>query len=137
MKTHTAMALLSEVGDFNRFESAERFAAYLGLVPRDHSSAENGKHLGITKAGNAHLRRLLVESAHCYTRGKIGYKSKALAARQKGNSPQVITYADKANERLRRKFYRLSSHTKHNIAVTAVARELACFVWGMMTDHLS
>ena len=137
VKTHTAMALLSEVGDFNRFESAERFAAYLGLVPRDHSSAENGKHLGITKAGNAHLRRLLVESAHCYTRGKIGYKSKALAARQKGNSPQVITYADKANERLRRKFYRLSSHTKHNVAVTAVARELACFVWGMMTDHLS
>lgn len=137
VKTHTAMALLSEVGDFNRFESAERFAAYLGLVPRDHSSAENGKHLGITKAGNAHLRRLLVESAHCYTRGKIGYKSKALAARQKGNSPQVITYADKANERLRRKFYRLFSHTKHNIAVTAVARELACFIWGMMTDHLS
>lgn len=136
VKTHTAMALLSEVGDFNRFESAERFAAYLGLVPKDHSSAENGKHLGITKAGNAHLRRLLVESSHCYTRGKIGFKSKTIVARQKGNAPQVIAYADKANERLRRKFYRLSSHTKHNIAVTAVARELACFVWGMMTDHL-
>ena len=137
VKTHTAMALLSEVGDFNRFESADRFAAYLGLVPRDHSSAENGKHLGITKAGNAHLRRLLVESAHCYTRGKIGHKSKALAARQADNTSQVIAYADKANERLRRKFYRLSSHTKHNVAVTAVARELACFVWGMMTNHLS
>jgi len=135
VKTHTAMALLSEVGDFKRFESAERFAAYLGLVPRDHSSAENGKRLGITKAGNAHLRRLLVESANSYAKGKIGHKSKALMARQKGNSPQVIAYADKANERLRRKYYRLSSHTKRNIAVTAVARELACFVWGMMTEH--
>ncbi len=137
VKTHTAMALLSEVGDFNRFENANRFAAYLGLVPKEHSSAENGKRLGITKAGNAHLRRLLVEAAQCYTRGRIGQKSKALIARQGGNTPQVIAYADKANERLRRRYYRLSSHTKRNIAVTAVARELACFIWGMMTNNIA
>ena len=88
-------------------------------------------------AGNAHLRRLLVEAAQCYTRGRIGQKSKALIARQRGNTPQVIAYADKANERLRRRYYRLSSHTKRNIAVTAVARELACFIWGMMTNNIA
>ena len=80
---------------------------------------------------------LLVEAAQSYARGQIGYKSKALADRQKGNSPTVIQYADKANERLRRKFYRLTlkNGKKANVAKTAIARELACFIWGMMTEH--
>ena len=85
------------------------------------------------------MRRLLTEAAQCYGRGKIGYKSKALKARQYGNSAEVIAYADKANERLRRKFYHmvLKLNKKHNVAVTAVARELACFIWGMMTEHVA
>lgn len=136
IKTHTAMACLSEVGDFNRFRTAEHFAAYLGLVPSERSSSDSVYRGKITKAGNTHLRRLLIESAQGYTRGKTGKKSKTLAARQKGNSPQVIAYADKANERLRRKYYRISARSGHNIAKTAVARELACFIWGMMTNHI-
>ena len=63
----------------------------------------------------------------------------ALKTRQDGNPPEVIAYADKANERLRRKYYRmvLKNNKKTNVAKTAVARELACFMWGMSTDNIA
>ena len=82
---------------------------------------------------------LLTEASQSYSRGQIGFKSKALKARQEGNTAQVIAYADKANERLRRKYYKLvlGRGKKHNVAKTAIARELACFMWGMMTDHIA
>ena len=138
LATHTAMSLLSEVGDFNRFPSAENFSAFLGLVPRQHSSSDS-KHFGaITKAGNSHLRRLLTEAATCYNRGVAGKKSALLKKRQEGNMPEVIAYADRGSERLRRKYIHLVLNNKKpsNIAKIAVARELACFIWGMMTDHI-
>ena len=139
IKTHTALSVIVEVGDFKRFASAEKFASYIGLVPGEDSSGDDQTRLGITKAGNSHLRMLLTEAAQCYSKGQIGYKSKALKARQAGNAPQVIAYADKANERLRRRYYKmvLSKCKKHNVAKTAVARELACFIWGMMTDNIA
>ncbi len=137
IKTHTALSLLAEVGDFRRFPNADRFAAYLGLVPGENSSSDKHRQLGITKAGNKHLRRLLTEAAQCYNRGAVGYKSKVLCERQKGNPQEVILYADKANERLRRKYYRMTfSGKKHNVTITAIARELSCFIWGMMTDRI-
>ena len=138
VRAHTALSVVVEVGDFNRFAKAENLAAYLGLVPGEDSSGGSQKRLGITKAGNVHVRRLLVESANSYTRGSIGYKSVVLKRRQEGNSPHVIAYADMANERLRRKFYRMTLENKinRNIAVTAVARELACFMWGLMTGNI-
>lgn len=135
--THTALSLLAEVGDFSRFRSAPQFAAYLGLVPGEHSSSDKQHRIGITKAGNSHLRRLLIESAHCYSRGAVGKKSKAQKERQAGNSPEVIAYADRAVDRLKRKYQRIALHSRANIAKTAVARELACFVWGMMTGNIS
>jgi len=139
VKTLTALTVIVETGDFNRFATAPQFAAYLGLVPGENSSGDKIKHLGITKAGNSHMRQLLVESAQGYTRGSVGNKSKALKSRQSGNAPEVIAYADKANERLRRKFYRmtLKNGSKHNVAVTAIARELACFIWGLMTNRIA
>ena len=138
IKEHTALALIVETGDFHRFESAERYASYLGLVPGERSSNEMQHRLGITKAGNRHLRMLLAESSQCYGRGAIGFKSKALKARQNGAPPEVIAYADKAAVRLRRKFSKLIFHSrKHNVAKIAIARELACFVWGMMTDNIA
>lgn len=139
IKAHTALSMIVEVGDFERFGKAPRFAAFLGLVPREDSSADNVKRYGITKAGNSHLRRLMVEAAQSYTRGRIGHKSVALKQRQKGNAPEIIAYADKANERLRRRFYRmtLNKGVNRNVATTAVARELAGFIWGMMTEHVS
>lgn len=137
IRTHTAMSTIVEVGDFSRFKTAQQFSSYLGLVPGEKSSGDSQYRTGITKAGNSHLRKLLVEAAQCYSRGAIGYKSKVLKARQSGNDPKVIAYADRANERLKRKHFRLLLTSKRNIAVTAVARELACFIWGMMTDNIA
>ena len=134
--THTAMALISEIGDFQRFPSAQQFSAFLGLVPGEHSSGTTQHRCAITKAGNAHLRRLLIESASTFVRGKVGQKSVALRKRQQGNPPAVIAYADRANERLKRKYIRLSRRCRPNVAKTAIARELACFVWGMMTGKI-
>ena len=107
VKTVTALAVLTEVGDFKRFSSAQHFASYIGLTPGEDSSGGDQNRLGITKAGNRHVRCLLVEAAQSYSRGQIGFKSKTLKARQNGNAPEVIAYADKANERLRRKYYRM------------------------------
>ena len=139
VKTITALAVLTEVGDFKRFASAQQFSSFLGLVPGEDSSAENRNRLSITKAGNRHVRRLLVEAAQSIARGQVGFKSKALKERQAGNLPEVIAYADKANERLRRRYYRmvLRNNKKPNVAKTAIARELACFMWGMLTGRIA
>lgn len=139
IKTQTALSVIVEVGDFKRFPSADNFAAYIGLVPGERTSDDNQNRLSITKAGNRQVRMLLVEAAHSYCRGQIGYKSKALKERQAGSTPEVIAYADRANERLRRRYYRLvlKENKKTNIAKTAIARELACFIWGMMTENIA
>jgi len=139
VKTITALGVLTEVGDFKRFSSAQHFASYIGLTPGEDSSGDDQHRLGITKAGNRHVRSLLVEAAQCYTRGQVGFKSKELKRRQSGNSPEVIAYADKANERLRRRYYRmvLRNNKKTNVAKTAIARELACFMWGMITGNVA
>lgn len=134
--TRTAMSLLVEIGDFNRFQTAQQFSAYLGLVPGESSSGEKQIRTSITKAGNAHVRWLLTESAQHYGRGVIGKKSKRLLERQAGVAPEVVAYADRANERLKRKFYKIMLRSKRNIATTAVARELSCFIWGMMTGNI-
>lgn len=114
VKTHTSLSMVVEVGDFELFAKPEKFAAFLGLVPSEETSDEKQNRYGITKAGNSHLRRLLAESAQAYTRGNVGHKSVALKKRQEGNTPQVIAYADRANERLRRRFYKT---TMNNSAV--------------------
>ena len=138
IKTHTALSLIVETGDFTRFAKGNIYAAYLGLAPGENSSGPHTNRTGISKAGNAHLRSLLIEAAGGICKGIVGHKSKALKARQKDNSAQVIAYADKANVRLRSRYYKLIRHGKaRNVAVAAIARELACFIWGMMTDNIS
>ena len=137
IKTHTALSLIVETGDFNRFAKGNVYAAYLGLAPGERSSAEHTNRLGITKAGNSRLRLLLVEAAGGICKGAVGHKSKGLRQRQQGNPAEVISYADKANARMRSRYYRLIRHgKKRNTAVAAIARELACFVWGMMTENI-
>ena len=137
IKTHIALSLVVETSDFQRFPSAPQYAAFLGLVPGEHSSSDSCNRLPITKAGNSHLRRLLIEAANSYSRVRVGRKSTDLKRRQQGNASEVIAYADKANDRLRRKYVRISMRSNGNIAKTAVARELACFVWGMMNNQIS
>ncbi len=136
IKTHVALATITEISDFDRFPNANHFAAYLGLVPGEYSSGKSINRLGITKQGNSHIRRLLTEAAQCYSRSAPGKISAQLRKRQEGNDPKVIAYANKGNERLKRKYRSLVFHKPKPLAVTATARELACFIWGMMTNHL-
>lgn len=138
IKTHTALSLIVETGDFERFAKGNVYAAYLGLAPGEKSSSDNINRLGITKAGNRHLRLLLIEAAGGICKGAVGHKSKDLRQRQNENPADVIAYSDKANTRLRSRYYKFIRHgKKRNVAVAAIARELACFIWGMMTDNIS
>lgn len=136
IKTHVALATIAEVADFDRFPNANRFAAYLGLVPGEYSSGAHINRLGITKQGNSHIRKLLIEAAQCYARSLPGKTSSLLLKRQAGNDPKVIAYANKGNERMKRKYRSIAVRKPKPLAVTATARELACFIWGMMTNHL-
>ena len=137
IRTHTALSLIVETGDFKRFAKGNTYAAFLGLAPGEHSSSTSINRLGISKTGNAHLRCLLIEAAKSICKGAIGHKSKELRSRQNGQPAEVIAYADKANTRLRRKYYKMIRHgKKKNVSVAAVARELACFIWGMMTGNI-
>ena len=135
--THTALSLLVEVGDFHRFKKAQHFAAFLGLVPGEHSSGTTMQHTQITKAGNSPLRRLLTESAQTFASGSTYTKADCVKKRQEGNREDVIQYADRANYRLKKRYLKMIQRTKTNIAKIAIARELACFVWGMMTENIA
>lgn len=138
IRTYTALALVAEIGDFTRFATADKFAAFLGLVPRDHSSGLDSNLGKITKAGNSNLRRKLIESASGICKGRVGAKSRELLKRQEGNPEEVIAYADRANTRLRRRYWKFYNRgMNRNKAVTAIARELACFIWGMMVGDIA
>jgi transposase len=128
-----ALALICEIGDFQRFGSAKAFMSYLGFVPSENSSGPKRRQGSITKAGNGHLRRLLVEGAWHYTRN--ARSGKRLERRRRGCPPGVIAIADQALSRLHKKFIRLLLKGKHkNTAVTAVARELAGFIWAVQVS---
>jgi transposase len=134
--TLIALSLVVEIGDFRRFMKAEEFMAFLGLVPSEESSGEKRKQGGITKAGNIHLRKLLVEASWHYR--YYNAVSKRLVARRRGQSASIVRYADKAGNRLNKKYtHLLFKGKKSQVAVTAVARELAGFVWGMMVGRTS
>jgi transposase len=125
-----ATSLVAEVGEFQRFRNPAQLMAYAGLVPREYSSGASRWQGGITKSGNAHLRRVLGEAAWCY-RYKPAVK-RAIKKRQEGQSPQIQDMAWRAQDRLHRKYVRMVSRGKpHNVAVTAVSRELLGFVWAI------
>jgi transposase len=128
----TALSLVCEVGDFRRFDRAEQFMSFLGIVPGEHSSGSSRRQGGITKAGNVHLRKLLVESSWHYR--YHASPSASLIRRRAGQPAEVIAYADRALARLQKKFSRLvyGKSKTTQVAVTAVSRELAGFVWGLM-----
>jgi len=129
-----ALSVICEIGDFKRFAGAKSFMSYLGFVPSENSSGGKRSQGGITKAGNGHLRRLLVEAAWHYTRNtRIG---KNLEQRRRNCSVEEIEIADRALRRLHKKYLRLMFNGgKHkNVAVTAVARELAGFIWAVQTS---
>lgn len=127
-----ALTLASEVADWRRFPTASMFMAFCGLVPSESSSGERTHRGGITHAGNVHLRTQLVESAWAYQmRPATGV---AMTKRQAGLDPTVVARAWAAQLRLCAKFRRLDARkTNRKVVVTAVARELAGFLWAEMT----
>lgn len=125
----TAVGLAAEIGNFKRFQTAGQFMAFVGLVPSEHSSGGTRRQSGITKTGNRHVRRLLVEAAWQYFNAAPGV-SPALQKRRQGVLPQVVAIADKARLRLRRKSFRMQQTRKSSKKITtALARELAGFLW--------
>jgi len=129
--TLTAILMLAELHDFRRFQSPRALMAYLGLVPGEDSSGEKQRRGRITRTGNTLVRRLLVETAwHYQHRPGVGI---ALARRRQGQPGRVIAIADKAQQRLCRRFRRLAEQHKPapKIAV-AIARELAGFLWAAL-----
>lgn len=131
--TITATALVAEIGSFQRFQTPKQFMAYLGLVPSESSSGEVRRLGKMTKTGNRHARRLLVESAWSY-RYKPVVKGK-LKKRQEGQSANMTAISWKAQHRLHNKYYRLLSKGKAAPkAITAVARELAGFIWAIAKE---
>jgi len=132
--TLTALGIAVEIGDVGRFRSAREFMAFVGLVPSEHSSGERRRQGSITKVGNAHLRRLLVEAAwHARRRPSVGYQ---LARRQRGQDVLVIERAWRCQQRLHRRWLRMAGRGKpsQKIAV-ACARELAGFMWAIATEQ--
>ena len=131
--TVAAMTLLAELGDLRRFDSASQRMAYLGLTPSEQSSGNTTRRGGITRTGNGHARRILVESAWSYrypARMTHHLKRKAADAPQVAQVAQVAQdIAWKAQQRLCKRYRALNEKGKWKVQVcTAIARELAGFV---------
>ena len=132
LQVHSAMVLATELVDWRRFASPRQLMAYLGFVPREHSSGPRERRGSITKAGNAHCRHVLVQAAWAY---RLHLKTgPALAVRQRGQPAAVTLHAWKAQQRLYTMYHRLSLRRSPQIAVVAVARELIGYLWAVMRE---
>lgn len=133
VKLVTAITVVAEIGDISRFESARQMMAYLGLVPSEHSSGGKQKRGGITKSGNGHVRRVLVEASWCYR--FPARKTTILRRRAEKTSERVQEIAWKAQKRLCMRYRHLLSKGKRPVEVcTAVARELSGFIWAIACE---
>ena len=132
--TTTAMTLVTEIHDVRRFRRPRQLMAYLGLVPSEHSSGDRQHRGGITKTGNAHVRRVLVETAWHYRH--VPRPGAPLRRRREGQPAPVIALAERAHQRLARRYRRLSARGKpQNQVVVAVARELVGYLWATLVIH--
>ncbi len=130
VKAITAMTIIAESVDIKRYLSAPGFMDAIGVVPSEYSSGDKRRQGSITKTGNAHLRRVLVESAWHY-RWAPGL-SETMKKRRKGLPPEILAIVRKADQRLHTKYLRLVNKGKSSkIAAVAVARELAGFIWAI------
>jgi transposase len=127
----SAVTIASELGNVSsRFASARKLMGYGGVFPSEDSSGKRKRQGGITKTGNAHLRRIVVESAWCYRhRPCVGAK---LRKRQQGVPAQITEIAWKAQNRLHKRYIKLAMAGKdHRKIMTAIARELLGFIWAI------
>lgn len=129
----TALTILVEVGDFRRFATPAHFMGFTGLVPSERSSGESRRQGGITKSGNAHLRRVIVEAAWHYHHAPS--RSQYRANRDKGQPADVVALATAAEARLHKRYWRIVHKGKRTtVAACAVARELAGVIWALMHE---
>ena len=130
----TALAFVLTIGDVARFAGSKQLTSYLGLVPSEHSSGKSRRQGGITCTGNRHVRWILVEAAWNYRfRPK---NSRTIEARRKLVASGVRSIAEKAEQRLHRRYLRLTGRGKKSQeAVIAVARELVGFVWAIAREE--
>lgn len=130
-----AMVLLAELGDISRFDSPKQLMGFLGLVPSEHSSGSKRRQGGITKTGNGHARRMLIESAWSYRfppRQTAHLRRKGAAA-----SAEAQTIAWRAQKRLCGRYKTLMQSGKNTKQTTvAVARELAGFIWAIACEEM-
>jgi len=125
----SAVTLAVEAQDFRRFRKARQFMSFIGVVSSEYSSGGRVHRGSITRAGNAHIRRVLVEAA--WSNRPAG-TSAALRKRREGCPEEVVQIAKRAQDRLHRKFWRMTSRGKHHgTTVVAVARELGAFAWAI------
>ncbi|MFA5633036.1 MAG: IS110 family transposase [Porticoccaceae bacterium] len=133
VKLVTAMTTLAELGDITRFDSPRELMGYLGLVPSEHSSGSTRRQGGITRTGNGHVRRVLVESAWNYR--FPARKTRDIEKRAEKTSEQVQAIAWQAQKRLCGRYRALMQTGKQNkLVITAVARELAGFIWAIACE---
>ncbi|MEO7794472.1 MAG: IS110 family transposase [Thermoanaerobaculia bacterium] len=134
LDTIAAITLVTELGDLTRFDSARKLMAFLGLVPSEHSSGSRRRLGSITKCGNSHARRILVEAAWAYRHpARVGRR---LLARSEKLPPSIRAIAWKAQVRLAARYRRLAARGKpHQVVVTAIARELTGFLWAIARAH--
>ena len=127
------VTLAAELGDLRRFTRARQVMGFLGLTPSEHSTGEK-RHLGpITKTGNGRARRVLIEASQAYR--WMPKMSREIQERQAGLPQAVQDIGWKAQIRLCKRYRRLVSMRKcHNVAVTAVARELSGFLWSISRE---
>lgn len=122
--------VVAEIGDMNRFPNPKQLMAYLGLIPSEHSSGKKVRRGSITKSGNSHVRRVLVEAGWSYR--MPARKSIILLKRQQGLPKSVCDISWKAQTRLCARYRRLIARGKSRQAtVTAIARELGAFMWAI------
>jgi transposase len=128
--TVVAVTMVVEIGDLRRFENPRQLMAYLGLVPSENSSGQTTKRGGITKTGNGHARRALIEAAQAYSfQARV---SRELRKRQEGLTREIKEISWKAQVRLCGRFRKLTARGKNrNRTVTAIARELSGFMWAI------
>ena len=130
VSTLVAATMIAEIGDLNRFDHPEKLMAYLGLVPSEYSSGGKEKRGQITKTGNGHARKSLIEGSQAYR--LPARKTQAIRKRQEGLPEEIQNIAWKAQVRLCGKHRRLiGKGKKHNIVTTAIARELVGFIWAI------
>ena len=131
--TLSALGLCAEIGDWERFDHPDQLAAYVGIVPSEHTSGERRRQGAITKAGSSHARRLLIEASYHYRRQPgVGLK---LERRQRDQPPEIINIAWSAQRRLNARWRQLKDarHKPNGIVAVAIARELACYCWQIAT----